>query len=71
MGVTTALHIQFLKPVYVGQEIEARCRMESQEASKIHLAAEIRNEVGEICARATGTYLLMDRKKLDQMMENG
>ncbi|MGO9567817.1 MAG: PaaI family thioesterase [Desulfomonilaceae bacterium] len=69
-GVTTGLQIQFLKPVYVGQEIEVRCRIESQGGPKIHLAAEIRNEVGEICTRATGTYLLMDGEKFDHLVDN-
>ena len=68
-GVTTALHVQFVRPVYVEQEIEVRCRIESQEGSKIHLAAEIRNESGKVCARANGTYLLMEQKKFDRLIE--
>jgi acyl-CoA thioesterase FadM len=69
VGVTTALHTQFLKPVYVEQEIEVSCRIESQEGPKINLAEEIRNEIGKICTRATSTYLLMDREKFDHLVE--
>ena len=68
-GVTTALNVQFFRPVYVDQEIEVRCRIESQEGSKIHLVAEIRNESGNVCTRATGTYLLMDQSKFDRLIE--
>jgi acyl-coenzyme A thioesterase PaaI-like protein len=71
VGVTTALHIQFVKPVYVEQEIEVRCRIESQDGPKVNLVAEINNEIGEICTRATGTYLLMDQEKFDHLVENG
>ena len=69
MGVTTELLIQFLKPVYVEQEIEVKCRVESREGDKIHLAAELKNQRGQICTTATGTYLLIDRDKFEKLVE--
>ncbi|MHB8205623.1 MAG: hotdog fold domain-containing protein [Desulfomonilaceae bacterium] len=47
----------FLKPVYVEQQIEVRCRIESRNGSRINLTAEIKNSRQEICSKATGTYV--------------
>jgi len=69
MGVTTALQVQFLKPVYVEQKIEVRCRIEYRDGDKIHLAAEINNQRGETCTKATGTYALVDLDKFEKLVE--
>lgn len=69
MGVTTALQIQFLKPVYVEQELEVRCRIEFREGDKIHLAAELTNQRGQTCTKATGTYILVDRERFETLVE--
>lgn len=63
LAVTTTLQMDFLKPLYVDQRIEARCRIDSRNGSRINLAAEIRNAEDEICTRATGTYVVMDNEK--------
>jgi len=63
VAVTSSLQIEFLKPLYVEQQIEARCRIQSRNRSRINLAAEIKNSAGEVCTRASGTYVLMDREK--------
>lgn len=59
-GVTVSLQVNFLRPVFVEQEIEVRCRVDRMEGDKVHLIAEIVNEEGEVCTRGTGAYLLMD-----------
>ena len=62
-GVTSNLNVEFLKPLYVGQEIEVRCRVVSTEGSRIGLAAEILNGDGQVCSQATGTYILMEPER--------
>ncbi|MBI4965650.1 MAG: PaaI family thioesterase [Desulfomonile tiedjei] len=69
MGVTTDLNVQFLKPVYVEQRIEVRCRIESRDGDKIHLAAEINDQRGLTCTKGTGTYYLIDRERFDNLVE--
>ena len=63
VGVTSSLNVEFLSPLYVEQEIEIRCRIDSQEGSRVNLTAEISNSDGRLCSRATGTYILMDPEK--------
>jgi len=62
-AVTSGIQVEFLKPLYVEQQIEVRCRIDSRNGSRINLTAEIRNSKHEICSRATGTYVLMDPEK--------
>jgi len=66
VAVTSALTVNFLKPLYVEQPIEVRCRIQSRDGAKVNLQAEITNSQGEICTRATGTYVIMDRNRFDQ-----
>lgn len=68
VGVTSSIRVEFLKPLYVEQEIEVRCRIDSREGAKIHLAAEIKNSKGEICTKSVGTYLLMDLEKFQRVV---
>lgn len=63
MGVTSSISVEFIKPLYVEQDIEVRCRIASSEGSRINLVSEIRNSRDEICSRATGTYVLMDPER--------
>lgn len=69
MGVTTALQVQFLKPVYVEQKIEVRRRIEARDGDKIHLAAKISNPSGQTCTTATGTYFLVELAKFEKLVE--
>lgn len=67
VGVTSNLNVEFHKPLYVEQKIEVRCRIASQEGQRINLTSEIRNSDGQICSKATGTYILMDPEKFRQI----
>ena len=69
IGVTSNIEIRFLKPLFVEQEIEVRCRVDSRDGAKINLAAEIKNSAGDVCTKATGTYVLMSREKFDKLVE--
>jgi len=66
MGVTSSLNVQFLKPLYIEQEIEIRCRIQSRNGSKVNLEAEIKNGDGAVCTRAVGTYVVMDSEKFNR-----
>lgn len=68
LGVTSTLRVEFLKPLFVEQAIEVRCRIESQEGKRINLVAEIRDHKGEVCTRARGTYVLMNRDRFAQLV---
>lgn len=65
VAVTAKLNVSFLKPLYVEQPIEVRCRIHSQEGAKVNLQAEIKDSRGEICTKATGTYVILERARFD------
>lgn len=67
-GVTTDLQIKFLRPVYVNEDIEARCRIASREGDKVHLEAEI-SQAGEVCTRGLGVYLILDSARFDDLIK--
>ena len=60
VAVTKAMSVEFLKPVYVGDEIRAEGRIARQNGKKeVELAAQITNLKGEICTTSQGTFALM------------
>lgn len=67
-AVTTSLQISFHKPVTVEQELEVRCRLAGQEGPVVHLAAELRDASGRVCAAATGTYHQMSYERFRALM---
>jgi acyl-coenzyme A thioesterase PaaI-like protein len=69
VGLTVGLQVKFVKPLYVEQEIEVRCRLKSRNGAKIELEAEIRNSSGQICTEGTGTYFLMERGRFKELVE--
>jgi acyl-coenzyme A thioesterase PaaI-like protein len=68
LGVTGSLQIEFLKPLYVEQEIEVRCKFTSQEGPKINFSAEITDQDGRICTRATGTYVIVGAEDFKRLV---
>ena len=63
VAVTASLNVTFLKPLYVEQLIEVRCRIHSREGAKVNLEAEIKDSSGAVCTTATGTYVILDRDR--------
>ena len=63
VGVTSSLEVQFLKPVFVEQEIEVRCRIDSVDGPRIHLTAEIKTHDNVVRSSAKGVYVLMERDR--------
>jgi acyl-CoA thioesterase FadM len=68
VGVTSSLDVRFLKPLFVEQQIEARCRVSSMEGSRIYLSAEIMDEKGIVCTQAAGSYALMDPALFERLV---
>jgi len=68
MGVTSELNINFLKPVYLGNNLIISCRIISQKNAKVHLESIIKTAEGEVCTRATGTYYLLPQDKFEQLI---
>lgn len=69
VGVTSSLGVEFLRPLYVEQEIEVRCTIDSLNGSRLNLVATIKNSEGEICSRATGTYVLMEQERFSMVVK--
>ena len=67
-GVTGSLHVTFHKPVYIGDPLEVRCRIERIQGRQVHLSAEISNPAAEVCTRATGTYVLLAEGKFRRLV---
>lgn len=70
-GVTGSLHITFHRPLYIDDPLELRCRIEGIEGRQVHLSAEITNPAGEVCTRATGTYVLLPGDKFRELVGPG
>ncbi len=68
VGVTSSLDVRFLTPLFVEQQIEARCRVSRIEGSRIHLSAEITDENGVVCTEAEGAYALMDPAQFERLV---
>ena len=68
VGLTASLQVKFRSPLFVGQTIEVRCRIESKDGPRITLGSEIRNEAGIVCTTATGVYVLMEAERYEQMV---
>ncbi|MCB2189564.1 MAG: PaaI family thioesterase [Deltaproteobacteria bacterium] len=62
-GVTTELRVKFLRPLYVEEPLELRCRVAGREGRRVDLAAELLGPDGEVAARASGSYVLMDPER--------
>jgi acyl-coenzyme A thioesterase PaaI-like protein len=67
-GLTASVDVKFRNPLFVEQELEVRCRIESKEGPRITLAAEIRNQARTVCTAATGTYVLMEPELFEHLV---
>lgn len=69
-AMTAELHIEYRKPVPLGEEIvvEASCRNRS--GRNRLLAGEIRNAAGEVLARGEGRFVELDPARLKKMAED-
>jgi uncharacterized protein (TIGR00369 family) len=67
-AVTGSIHIDFVRPLYVEQRIEARCRIESREGKVVGLRVEIRDQEGDVCTKATGTYVQVKPDTFEELV---
>ncbi len=67
-AVTGELHVKFLRPVKIGQEIEVRCRAGEVKGREVWLEAELRDETGQVCTTARGSYILIPEERFRQIM---
>ena len=64
IGLTKQMSVEYLKPVPLGVNLSVK-GYERQVDGRIHTnVAEISNEQGEILARSTGTFVVVDMEKM-------
>jgi uncharacterized protein (TIGR00369 family) len=61
-AVTAELTVEYVKPVSVEKEIVVEGRETEVKGRNLFLAGEIRNEAGEVLARARGRFVVISRK---------
>lgn len=57
MGFTTSMHVRYMRPVRLGQEVEARARLVSEEGDIVSLRVVLKQDTKTCCA-ATVSYAL-------------
>jgi len=67
-AVTGSIHIDFVRPLYVEQSIEARCRIESRDGKVVNLRVEIRDQQDVVCTKATGAYVQVKPDTFDELV---
>jgi uncharacterized protein (TIGR00369 family) len=68
LGLTRNMSIDFLKPVFIGREIQVRGRiLDVTNGREARVEGTIANGNGELCARATGTFILFPPEKIRKL----
>jgi uncharacterized protein (TIGR00369 family) len=62
-AVTAELNVEFLKPIYVDQEIVVESYQTSREGRQMHHHGEIRDGSGRVLARGRGRFVVIDPAK--------
>ncbi|HEV3219599.1 MAG TPA: PaaI family thioesterase [Candidatus Acidoferrales bacterium] len=62
-AVTAELNVEFLKPIYVDQEIVVESYQTSREGRQMHIQGEIRDGSGRVLARGRGRFVVIDPAK--------
>jgi uncharacterized protein (TIGR00369 family) len=62
-AVTAELNIEFLKPIYVDQEIIVESYQTSREGRQMYHHGEIRDISGRVLARGRGRFVVIDPAK--------
>lgn len=64
MGVTTAIDVRFLRPVYIsGEAVRVGCRVVERDGHDVRLAGELVSADGTVCTTATGVYRLLSPER--------
>jgi uncharacterized protein (TIGR00369 family) len=62
-AVTAELNVEFLKPIYVDQEIVVESYQMRREGRQMHHYGEIRDGSGRVLARGRGRFVVIDPAK--------
>ena len=62
-AVTAELTIEYLKPVPVDEDLEIEGKEIEMNGRNIHIAGEIRNQAGQVLARARGRFVVVGQKQ--------
>jgi uncharacterized protein (TIGR00369 family) len=66
--LTKTMQVEFLKPVYVGQPIRVTGKIKERlNDREVVMAGELRDDHGNLRARATGTYALIKPKTAQRL----
>ena len=69
MTLTKSIAVDFLKPVYVGEELRLEGKpLESKSEREAVMQSALYNPEDQLCARATGVFALFT---LDEMKKRG
>lgn len=62
-AVTAELTVEYLKPVPVDADLEMEGKEIEMNGRNIHIAGEIRNQDGQVLARARGRFVVLGQKQ--------
>ena len=62
-AVTAELNVEFLKPIYVDQEIVVEAHQSKREGRQMYHHGEIRDNSGRVLARGRGRFVIIDPAK--------
>ncbi len=62
-AVTAELTIEYLKPVPIDVDLEIEGKEIEMNGRNIHIAGEIRNQAGQVLARARGRFVVIRQKQ--------
>jgi uncharacterized protein (TIGR00369 family) len=62
-AVTAELRVEYKKPIRVNTEIVVEGFVTRREGRQLYHEGEIRNEAGDLLARAEGRFVVIDREK--------
>ncbi|MFZ0584450.1 MAG: PaaI family thioesterase [Candidatus Acidiferrales bacterium] len=62
-AVTAELTIEYMKPVPIDADLEIEGKEIEMNGRNIHIAGEIRNQAGQVLARARGRFVVLGQKQ--------
>lgn len=67
MVLTKSINIDFLKPIYVGDDIRAEGRVVEMREREAVMQGLLYNSEGRLCARATGIFAMVPAERAKKM----
>ena len=71
IGLTSHMEVQYLRPVPLGKRLTVTAREDHVNERTHTNSAEITNEQGELLARGTATFVLVDPEKMFRKLSQG